>query len=125
DAVGNDTQCVNVQTRVGLIHDSELWLEQIKLHNLVALLLAAGETFVDGTSDEDLSMCRRSRASVSSLFHSRSLGASPRTAVTAERMNWLIFTPATSVGYCIARKTPARARSSTSRSRMFSPSSNT
>src|SRR5699024_11463079 len=30
DAVGNDTQCVNVQSRVGLIHDSELWLEQIK-----------------------------------------------------------------------------------------------
>src|SRR5690625_3679108 len=54
DAVGNDTQCVNVQTRVGLIHDSELWLEHIKLHNLVALLLAAGETFVDGTSDEGL-----------------------------------------------------------------------
>src|SRR5699024_4710108 len=54
DAVGNDTQCVNVQTRVGLIHDSELWLEQIKLHNLVALLLATGEAFVDGTSNEGL-----------------------------------------------------------------------
>src|SRR5690625_901260 len=60
DAVGNDTQCVNVQTRVGLIHDSELWLEQIKLHNLVALLLAAGETFVDGTSDEGLKIGRAS-----------------------------------------------------------------
>src|SRR5699024_9921032 len=56
DSVGNDAQRVNVEAGVGvgLIHDSELWLEKVKLHNLVALLLAAGEALVNGTSDEGL-----------------------------------------------------------------------
>src|SRR5699024_10650345 len=54
DSVGNNAQCVNVETGVGLIHDSELWLEQVELHYFVALLLATGEAFVYGTSNEGL-----------------------------------------------------------------------
>src|SRR5699024_1199467 len=54
DSVGNDAQRVNVEAGAGLIHDSELCLEKVKLHNLVALLLAAGEALVNGTSDEGL-----------------------------------------------------------------------
>ena len=48
-----------------------------------------------------------------SLMNSRSFGASPRTAVTAVRRKFDTDTPGTSTGYCIARKSPARARAST------------
>ena len=40
----------------------------------------------------------------------------------AERINSAFVTPAISLGYCIAKNRPARARSSTSISRTFSPS---
>src|SRR5699024_1466085 len=52
DALGNNAQCIHVKAGVGLIHDRELWLQQIKLQNLVALLLATGEAFVDGAVGE-------------------------------------------------------------------------
>ncbi len=58
-----------------------------------------------------------------SLTHVRSLGASPRTAVTDERRKFDTDTPGTSTGYCMARKTPARARSSTLCARTSTPSS--
>ncbi len=64
-------------------------------------------------------------ASCSSLENARSLGASPRTAVTALRRKLDMDTPGTSTGYCMARNTPARARSSTLISSTFSPSSST
>ena len=69
------------------------------------------------------SISRRAMASFCSLTHSRSLGASPRTAVAEERRKLLTLTPGTSTGYCIARNRPARARSSTLIARTSSPSS--
>jgi hypothetical protein len=52
-------------------------------------------------------------ASLTSLTQVRSFGASPRTAAAAVRRKFDIETPGTSTGYCMARKRPARARSST------------
>lgn len=69
------------------------------------------------------SMDRPSIAAFISLENSRSFGASPRTAVTAERRKFETDTPGTSTGYCIARNRPARARSSTLMDRTSSPSS--
>ncbi len=68
-------------------------------------------------------MDRLSIAVFISLENSRSFGASPRTAVTAERRKFDTDTPGTSTGYCIARNSPARARSSTDIARTSSPSS--
>ncbi len=61
-------------------------------------------------------------ASLTSLTQVRSLGASPSIAVLAVRRKLLTVTPGTSTGYCIARKRPARARSSTLIARTSSPS---
>ncbi len=61
-------------------------------------------------------------AVLTSLTQCRSLGASPRTAVAAVRRKFDIETPGTSTGYCMARNSPARARSSTLISSTFSPS---
>ncbi len=61
-------------------------------------------------------------ASLTSLTQCRSLGASPRTAVAAVRRKLAVETPGISVGYCMARNRPARARSSTSMDRTSSPS---
>ena len=57
-----------------------------------------------------------------SFTHVRSLGASPSMAVFAVRRKFDTETPGTSTGYCIARKSPARARSSTFIARTSSPS---
>ena len=62
-------------------------------------------------------------ASFISLIHVRSFGASPRMAVAEVRRKLDTETPGTSTGYCIARKSPARARSSTVIARTSSPSS--
>ena len=59
---------------------------------------------------------------LTSLTKVRSLGASPRVAVIAVRRKLLTETPGTSTGYCIARNSPARARSSTVIARTSSPS---
>ncbi len=59
------------------------------------------------------SMSRSLIAPLTSLTQVRSFGASPRTAVAADRRKLDIETPGTSTGYCMARKRPARARSST------------
>ena len=61
-------------------------------------------------------------ASLTSLTQVRSFGASPSTAVFAVRRKFETVTPGTSTGYCIARKRPARARSSTLIARTSSPS---
>ncbi len=52
------------------------------------------------------SMSRSSIAALTSLTQCRSLGASPRTAVAAERRKFDIDTPGTSTGYCMARNKP-------------------
>src|SRR3954447_23005210 len=69
------------------------------------------------------SMARFSNAALRSLTQVRSFGASPCTAVTAVRRKLETLTPGTSTGYCIARKSPARARSSTVMASTSSPSS--
>ena len=61
-------------------------------------------------------------AVLSSLRNSRSLGASPRTAVTAVRRKFDTETPGISTGYCMARNRPARARASTLMLSTSSPS---
>ena len=62
-------------------------------------------------------------APLTSLTHVRTFGASPSMAVLAVRRKFETVTPGTSTGYCMARKRPARARSSTSIARTSSPSS--
>lgn len=62
-------------------------------------------------------------AALTSFTQCRSLGASPRMAVAAERRKFDTETPGTSTGYCMARNNPARARSSTLISSTFAPSS--
>ncbi len=62
-------------------------------------------------------------ASLTSLVQARIAGASPSIAVFAVRRKFVTVTPGISTGYCIARKSPARARSSTDIARTSSPSS--
>ena len=59
------------------------------------------------------SRLRASRVALTSLTQVRSLGASPSMAVLAVRRKLDTETPGTSTGYCMARNSPARARSST------------
>src|SRR3954469_21833693 len=65
----------------------------------------------------------RSIAALTSLTQVRSLGASPSIAVFAVRRKLETETPGTSTGYCIARNSPARARSSTDIASTSAPSS--
>src|SRR6516225_2821509 len=51
-AVADHPQRIDVQPGVGLVEDGDLWLEQLQLKNLVALLLPAGETLVDAALGE-------------------------------------------------------------------------
>ncbi len=62
-------------------------------------------------------------AFLTSLVHVRIEGACPSMADFAVRRKFVTVTPGISTGYCIARKRPARARSSTDISRTSSPSS--
>ena len=68
------------------------------------------------------SRLRFSSAALTSLTQVRSLGASPSSAVLAVRRKLETETPGTSTGYCIARNSPARARSSTIIASTSSPS---
>ena len=52
DAVGDDPERVDVESGVGLVEDREPGLEQRHLQNLVALLLAAREAFVDAAVEK-------------------------------------------------------------------------
>ena len=47
DARGHNLQRVDVQPGIGFVQDGELRLQHGHLENLVALLFAAGEAFVD------------------------------------------------------------------------------
>src|SRR6185436_18564470 len=47
DTFGDDLEGIDVQPGVGLVQDGHLGAQQLHLENLVALLLAAGETLVD------------------------------------------------------------------------------
>ena len=58
DAVGDELQRVDVEPGVGLVEDRELRLEQRHLEDLVALLLAAREPFVDGAGRACSGRCR-------------------------------------------------------------------
>ena len=69
------------------------------------------------------SMRRLSIAVRTSLTQVRSGGAAPSIAVLAVRRKFDTLTPGTSTGYCMARKRPARARSSTDIARTSAPSS--
>src|SRR6266498_1635613 len=69
------------------------------------------------------SMDRAAMAARISLRNTRSLGASPRTAVRAVRRKFDTDTPGTSAGYCMARNRPALARASTVMASTSSPSS--
>ena len=68
------------------------------------------------------SILTASMAVLTSLTQVRSLGASPSMAVFAVRRKFATETPGTSTGYCIARNSPARARSSTLIARTSTPS---
>src|SRR5262249_33582150 len=54
DALGDDAERVDVQSRVGLVEDRELGLEHRELQDLHALLLAAGEAVVQVAGGEVL-----------------------------------------------------------------------
>ncbi len=65
DAFRNDLQRVDVETRVGLVEDSDARLQQLELQDLVPLLLAAGEALVDVPLRE----CRVDREGVHRAAH--------------------------------------------------------
>ena len=114
DALGDDLERVDVEAGVGLVEDRDLRLQQLHLQDLVALLLAAGEALVDAALGERRGPSTSASIAVRiSLTQVRSFGASPRTAVTDVRRKFDTETPGTSTGYCMARNSPARARSST------------
>ena len=50
--LGDDPQRVDVEAGVGLVEDGEFGFEDRHLHDLVALLLAAGESLVEVAVDE-------------------------------------------------------------------------
>ena len=52
DAVGDDFHRVDVQPRIGLIHDRDFRLQHRHLQDLEALLLTAGEAFVHVPGDD-------------------------------------------------------------------------
>ena len=52
DSFGNNAQSVNVKTRVGLIQNSNLWIDKFHLKNFGALSFATREAFVDITFRE-------------------------------------------------------------------------
>src|SRR5579885_3236990 len=54
DAAGDDLERVDVEAGVGFIEDGEPRLQHRHLEDLVALLLAAGEPFVDGATEETI-----------------------------------------------------------------------
>src|SRR5262252_7784221 len=49
---GDHLESIDVESGVGLIEDCKPWLEHQHLQDLVALLLAAGEAFIDGAREE-------------------------------------------------------------------------
>src|SRR5688572_19492885 len=54
DAVGHDTQRIDVETRIGLVQHRERRREHGHLQDLVPLFLSAGETLVDAAVEETL-----------------------------------------------------------------------
>ena len=52
DSLGDDAQRVDVEAGIGLVEDREFGFEDRHLHDLVALLLAAGESLVEVAVDE-------------------------------------------------------------------------
>ena len=52
DALGHRLESVDIESGVGLVEHAELGLEHRHLEDLVALLLASGEAFIDGTIEE-------------------------------------------------------------------------
>ena len=52
DTVGDDAHGIDIQSGVGLVEDAELRFEHGHLEDLVALLLATGESLVDGSVGE-------------------------------------------------------------------------
>src|SRR5699024_11381949 len=108
-----------------VVREAVFRFKQAGCRHLWVFLLAAGEAFVDERSEEGRLNARSFIDFGASLNPPPNFGASPRVAVAAERRKLAMDTPGTSVGYCIARNRPARARSSTSRSRRFTPSSST
>ena len=72
---------------------------------------------------KDGSIFSPAMAVFTSLTQCRSTGASPEISVFAVRRKLETLTPGTSTGYCIARNSPARARSSTLIASTSSPSS--
>src|SRR5712692_12063410 len=51
-AFGHDLESVDVQARVGLVHQGDLRLKQSHLENLSSFLLAARETIIDCAVDK-------------------------------------------------------------------------
>src|ERR1700722_8934469 len=52
DAGGDDLQRVDVEAGIGFVEDGELRLKDSHLEDFIALLFAAGETFVDGALEQ-------------------------------------------------------------------------
>ena len=123
DALGDDAQGVDVEAGVGLVEDRDRRLEQLQLEDLVALLLAAGEALVDVALGEGrVDAQARPWPRLTSLTHSAQLGRLAADGGRGRAQEVETETPGTSTGYCIARNSPARARSSTFIARTSAPS---
>src|SRR5277367_4703041 len=123
DALADHPQGIDVQTGIGLVEDRDLGLQHPRCRNSWRFFSPTEKPSLTLRSLKAWSMSSSSIAALTSLTQCRSLGASPRTAVAAERRKFDIDTPGTSTGYCMAKNRPARARSSTLISRTSSPSS--
>ena len=105
----DSAQGVDVEARVELVEDGDRGLEHAELQGLVALLLAAGEVDVEGPVRKRSSKPMRSASATDRGRRRRPVGpAAPRRRPRARRRS---DTPGTSIGYCMARKSPAWARS--------------
>ena len=119
-AAGDDSEGVDVESRVGLVEDRHFGFEDRHLQDLVALLLA-GETLVEIALAE-----QRIHLEAFHPFHDRKpqLQHGEIDSLAAERA-WrrklITETPGISWGYWNARKMPALPRMSGSHSVMSSP----
>ena len=72
-AAGDGLQCVDVEARVGFVEDGELRLQHRHLQDFVALLLAAGEAFVDAALQKLLIHAATLAASLMKSTNSRAV----------------------------------------------------
>ena len=121
DPAGAGAQRVDVEAGVELVEDGDARLEHRELQRLVALLLAARQVDVERPVEEALVEADARRlGDAARLEPVGRVGPGRRSASVSTSSR---RTPGTSVGYCMARYSPAAARSHGGRASTSTPSS--